>query len=82
MACPNYQCTLLTFGRRRRGCWIGERNLIIVEKTCSNIFSQAFSPAKVIFTGIGVLLLVWHSFDFPAEPILTSTLAGCERCQR
>ena len=64
----------------------GVRLVSAVKPTClyshSSPISQVFSPASVIFSGIGVLLLVSVVFGPCVEAILTMTfILGGQRCR-
>jgi hypothetical protein len=80
MVGPNdpYIVHLLRHARRRD--WTGKRPRSSEHHCCRTPSSQAFSPAKTIFTGIGILLGVC----FPPSSLSAVShdidLLGCERC--
>jgi hypothetical protein len=54
----------------------------VTKNLISNIYFQAFPPATLIFTGIGVLLSVGIPHPSLVRPILTSRAPGGQRCER
>jgi len=57
----NCQCPVRIFRHSWRGCWSSDyHQSILAEILYSNAAPKVFSPANVIFSGIGVLLLVGH----------------------
>ena len=64
-------------------CWTCEyRQVNLSSSIPLSPISQVFSPASVIFSGIGVLLLVSIVFDPCVEVILTmKSISGGQRCR-
>jgi hypothetical protein len=54
----------------------------VTKNFSSNIYFQAFPPATVIFTGIGVLLSVGILHPYLVRPVLTSGGPGGQRYER
>ena len=80
MAEPDYQRSLRILCDTRRRSWSCESHQANLS-TFIPIF-QVFSPAAVIFSGIGVLLSVSSLFDPGVEAILTMKfLSGSQRCR-
>ena len=60
----DYQRSLRILGNHRRRCWTRESRLLNVSTATPLIsLSKVFSPAQVIFAGVGVLLSVSILFD-------------------
>ena len=58
MAQPNRQCSLCFIDDSWRGRWPSKRLDKNSQRSALMFIFQVFSPAKVIFAGAGVLLLV------------------------
>ena len=72
----DYQCSLCILGNPRRRCWTRGSRLPNVS-TATPLISllQVFSPAQVIFAGVGVLLSVSILFDRHRMPFLHQSLS-------
>src|SRR5258707_15607537 len=67
------ECVVFIFQHRCPGYWASECQDIPSRRICALIFYfQAFPPATVIFTGIGVLLSVGVLHPSLVRPIFTS----------
>jgi hypothetical protein len=59
MGYPDRECPVFIFHRCWRGRWASEYFRVSSSEISAQIFAfQAFSPANIIFAGIGALLLV------------------------
>jgi len=58
VARPYCECLVRLLRNTWRGCWPGMLHDIGSSQIYTHAYSQIFSPAKVIFAGVGVLLLV------------------------
>jgi len=58
VARPDRECFVRLLRSTWRGCWPGMLHDIGSSQIYTHAYSQIFSPAKVIFAGVGVLLLV------------------------
>jgi len=80
MVGPDDQNSVDALSDAWRKDWAGEPPHSFLIAVLLTYGSQSFSPAKVIFTGIGVLLIVSLSRSSLSPIRVTSELPGCEGC--
>jgi len=67
----NCQCPVRIFRHSWRGCWSSDyHQSILAEILYSNAAPKVFSPANVIFSGIGVLLLAAKDVNTSQDTLL------------
>ena len=73
MAWPDGERTLYTLWDSWRGCRPGMPQNMTLSEICALIFIwQVFSPAKVVFAGVGVLLLVCRLFLYNFRELIVN----------